>query len=80
MNKEIIKALKDYNYNYMEKHNKGMLSMYKVNHASTMVLYDEKITFSNDRTIVLKDGKPYAKIIYRYGKNGKMLIPKIIAL
>ena len=85
VSKEIKNAIVDVLMWRIDRGNYGMLSTYRMNSRSTMVLANNGIKITNKFCTtdeVTQDGKVVAKITYRYAahkKDGmyKMLRPKI---
>lgn len=82
MEKELKNAIMDYLKSNMERENKGMMSSYRVNIKSTRTLWENNIKIDWNHNIILKNEKPYAKIIKRYATRKtdgcyKTLLPKI---
>lgn len=78
LNNNEITAVKDCLKRYTEFNNNGVMSSYKVNQNSLLLMDERDIDIDYKKMIVLKENKPIYRIIERYSnKTHKMLLPKL---
>lgn len=77
MTDAIKNAIMDYLKARIERNNKGMLSTYNVKNSSIRVMHDNDLSIDKDMKYILKNDEPYIKIIRKWGKGGKELLPKL---
>lgn len=78
LNSNEIAAVKDCLKRYTDFNNNGMMSSYKVNQSSLLLMDEKQIDINYKKMIVLKENKPIYRIIERYSnKTHKMLLPRL---
>ena len=81
LNSNEIAAVKDCLKRYTEFNNNGLMSSYKENKSSLLLMDERDIDIDYKKMIVLKENKPIYRIIERYSNTThKMIIPKLQAI
>lgn len=81
LNNNELAAVKDCLKRYIDFHNYGLMSNYKVRQSSLLLMDEKEIDIDYKKMIVLKENKHIYKIIERYSnKTHKMLLQKLECL
>ena len=78
LNNNELAAVKDCFKRYVDFHNYGLMSNYKVRQSNLLLMDENEIDIDYKKMIVLKENKPIYRIIERHSnKTHKMLLPKL---
>lgn len=78
LNNSELAAVKDCLKRYIDFHNYGLMSNYKVRQSNLLLLDENEINIDYKNMIVFKENKPIYKIIERHSATThKMILPKL---
>lgn len=82
MEKELKNAINDLITKHVDFCNRGMMSVYHISQKSLSTLCEYDIDSDFDHGLILKEGKPFIKVVYKFQIKAphKMLKPTLIEL